>query len=323
MPDQAHHVSMFSSDMLPERERFDNFLEEFARKFFRLDIQRLGDAKFHAHLRATSLGSVFCKSVDYSPSSFGRTRDLINDGNDDFMFHICRASPFHDSLRDKMVEVGEGVLVSNATASFVANNAAGRCLSVAIPSKTLLRLVPGSEDLARTAIASDSMEMRLLRSYVVTLLEGPPASAAMLQAASNHVLDLVALALGAKGDVAHVAGRRGLRQARLEAVRRSILARLHEPGLSPRDIARENAISERYVRKLFEHLGTSFSDFLLEQRLDLAHRLLSNPLHRGRKISDIASDAGFGDLSHFNRNFRRRFGDTPSGVRERFEKIER
>jgi transcriptional regulator GlxA family with amidase domain len=32
-------------------------------------------------------------------------------------------------------------------------------------------------------------------------------------------------------------------------------------------------------------------------------------------IADIAFACGFGDISNFNRMFRRRFGDTPSGVR--------
>jgi len=34
-----------------------------------------------------------------------------------------------------------------------------------------------------------------------------------------------------------------------------------------------------------------------------------------RKISTIALDAGFGDLSYFNRAFRRRYGMRPSGLR--------
>jgi len=34
-----------------------------------------------------------------------------------------------------------------------------------------------------------------------------------------------------------------------------------------------------------------------------------------RRISDIAYDAGFGDLSYFNRVFRRRYDATPSEIR--------
>jgi AraC-like DNA-binding protein len=33
------------------------------------------------------------------------------------------------------------------------------------------------------------------------------------------------------------------------------------------------------------------------------------------QIIDVALAVGFNDVSHFNRMFRRRFGDTPSGVR--------
>jgi AraC-like DNA-binding protein len=44
--------------------------------------------------------------------------------------------------------------------------------------------------------------------------------------------------------------------------------------------------------------------------------MLVNPLYRNRGISAIAYDAGFGDVSCFNRTFRRRYGMTPSEVRE-------
>jgi hypothetical protein len=38
---------------------------------------------------------------------------------------------------------------------------------------------------------------------------------------------------------------------------------------------------------------------------------------------DIALAAGFSDLSHFNRLFRARFGDTPRGVRRTLKKDQR
>jgi AraC-like DNA-binding protein len=65
---------------------------------------------------------------------------------------------------------------------------------------------------------------------------------------------------------------------------------------------------------LFESDGTTFSRFLLDQRLARAHRMLSNPVLAERTISTIAYEAGFGDLSHFNRAFRRRYGAAPSDV---------
>jgi AraC-like DNA-binding protein len=43
--------------------------------------------------------------------------------------------------------------------------------------------------------------------------------------------------------------------------------------------------------------------------------LLSARQGRRRRNADIAMEAGFSDVSHFNRLFRARFGDTPSGVR--------
>ena len=74
-------------------------------------------------------------------------------------------------------------------------------------------------------------------------------------------------------------------------------------------------VTPRYVQRLFEADGTTFSEFLLLQRLGRAHRLLCEPQASANAISTIAYDVGFGDLSYFNRRFRRQYGMTPREVR--------
>ena len=54
-----------------------------------------------------------------------------------------------------------------------------------------------------------------------------------------------------------------------------------------------------------------------ERRLDRAAAMLRDPDCAHLKIGEIAAQAGFADISHFNRSFRRMFGDTPLGVRVR------
>jgi AraC-like DNA-binding protein len=71
----------------------------------------------------------------------------------------------------------------------------------------------------------------------------------------------------------------------------------------------------RFIQRLFESEGTSLTDYVLTQRLASSRRMLADPRRDGEKISTIALDAGFGDLSYFNRVFRQRYGDTPSAIR--------
>jgi AraC-like DNA-binding protein len=108
---------------------------------------------------------------------------------------------------------------------------------------------------------------------------------------------------------------RGLKAARLHAIKRDVLANLSESGLSLAAVAARHNISPRYVGRLFEQEGITFSEFLLSARLESAHLMLTGVQFNGRTIASIACSAGFGDLSYFNRAFRRRFQTTPSDVR--------
>ncbi|WP_244485481.1 helix-turn-helix domain-containing protein [Bradyrhizobium tropiciagri] len=89
--------------------------------------------------------------------------------------------------------------------------------------------------------------------------------------------------------------------------------RFTEPDFSAYKLAAATGLSERYVNELLYEAGASFTMRLTELRLTKAAELLVHDSER--RISDIAFDCGFNDLSYFNRCFRRRFGLTPSAAR--------
>jgi AraC-like DNA-binding protein len=108
---------------------------------------------------------------------------------------------------------------------------------------------------------------------------------------------------------------RSVRAARLHAIKSNIAANLEDGSLTVAGIAARHGVSSRYLHKLFESEGTTFTQFILRERLDRAYRMLRDPRFVTRSISSIAYDVGFGDLSYFNRTFRRYYGATPSDIR--------
>jgi AraC-like DNA-binding protein len=128
---------------------------------------------------------------------------------------------------------------------------------------------------------------------------------------ATHFHDLISLTLGATRDAVQTAMGRGVRAARLRAIKNDILANLGNADLSIDAVARRHGITPRYLGMLFAGEQTSFSQFVLVSRLERAHRMLRDPRNLERPVSAI----GFGDLSYFNRAFRRRYAATPSDVR--------
>lgn len=92
-----------------------------------------------------------------------------------------------------------------------------------------------------------------------------------------------------------------------------IESQLRDAGFDLASVAAKFGVTPRHVQKLFQREGTTFSRYVLERRLETARSLILQ--HTSRPISTIAYDIGFGDLSYFNRVFRRRFGTTPSAMR--------
>jgi len=103
--------------------------------------------------------------------------------------------------------------------------------------------------------------------------------------------------------------------ARFNAALGHIAESFEDPRLTIAAVAHRQRISPRYLQHLLEVSGISFTARVNELRLQRAFTLLMEARDSANRISDIALQAGFSDISHFNRLFRSRFGDTPSAVR--------
>ena len=102
----------------------------------------------------------------------------------------------------------------------------------------------------------------------------------------------------------------------MKTIKSDILEMLGRNDLSSEILAARHGISSRYIRKLFEEDGTSFTAFLLTERLARIRRMLLDSRFAHLTIAQLAHSNGFNDISYFNRAFRRHFGATPSDLRE-------
>ena len=107
------------------------------------------------------------------------------------------------------------------------------------------------------------------------------------------------------------------RTSRMNVIRAYIQTKMGDSALCLADVAAYAQISTSYVRKLFAAEGLKFSAYVLETRLEMVARALTDPVRRPDPISGIASTCGFNDVSYFNRAFRKRYGCTPSEWRSR------
>jgi AraC-like DNA-binding protein len=179
------------------------------------------------------------------------------------------------------------------------------------------------DDAVLQAIPRNTGALSLLSHYSGALLDDPMlAVLETRQLVATQLCDLIAVTLGATRDAAAIAQGRGIRAARLRAIKSDIEARLTRVDLSSSAVARRQRISESYIRKLFESEGTSFSEFVLGRRLIRARRMLTDRQRRDRSIAWIAFACGFGDLSYFNRTFKRLCGATPSDIRSAADRQE-
>jgi AraC-like DNA-binding protein len=240
----------------------------------------------------------------------------LNDGCDDFVLISASHGTVRVTQKAQAIELeaGEMCLTEMNVIGEADLSSVGAFTTTRFSRRTLLQVSPNAENYLARPLGHGDGPTQLFNRYFVLCNElAGELDEGARQAAAQHLTDLAGLVVSAGAEKKDLARQRGFSQARLDLLKSDIVAMLGKHDLSIEAVAKVSGLGERQVQRLFAQDETTFSDFVLQQRLLMARRLLlQNPQ---RKISDIAFAAGFNDLSYFNRAFRRFFGATPSDVR--------
>lgn len=100
----------------------------------------------------------------------------------------------------------------------------------------------------------------------------------------------------------------------IDKVKLFIMERIESEELSRETVSKHVFLHPDYLDRLFKkEVGTSVTEYMVTERLSLARDLL---LKTNLSIGSIAAQAGYSNLAHFSRRFKKLFGASPLDYRK-------
>jgi AraC-like DNA-binding protein len=315
---------IFSSDDLPpeldDQTRFKTWRDIYLGTICHFDVERATDRPFAMRYEFMSVGGVALARCEGTVDRIRRTpHHLASDPHDDFLLNFNGNHPWSVQIGNRAhdFQPRSVSVLSNADSGQGLHPGGVSFQGLVLSRSRIEELVRNPSDLLLQQFDPSSDVARHLKRYIEMLLAGEdvtadPAVAAHVEAT---LTDLVVLLLNGRRDRAELARLRGMRAARLQEVVSQIDSSFADPAFSPQTLALRIGLSANYVQKLLYESGASFTEHVLERRLQKGRAMLADRRHNGMKVSDIALACGFNEVSYFNRCFRRRFGASPTQYR--------
>lgn len=216
-----------------------------------------------------------------------------------------------------VVEPGEAALAMMEASSTAIAPVGGRTLNLRIPSSAFADWQLAPEDLACRRLDTSRAEYRFLTGYGrLFVQEGSHFGAEQASHAARHLVDLVGLWLGSRGRPLASFDAKAGAEARRMVIRHLTDRHAAEPDFDLTRLSAKAGIPARTVQHLLSEVDLSFSQILAEARLRRARLMLMDPDCDALAVADLAFACGFLNVTSFYRAFRRRYGLTPSDMRQ-------
>jgi AraC family transcriptional activator of tynA and feaB len=293
---------------------FGSWADDLAAAFVRLEPRRTADEFFEGAITKVDAAPLQISLVTATGHTVLRLASHIASSTDDLCFVNLQLEGLgRTTQRDhEQLSAPGDVALADTTEPFeIANRHNFKLFCFAVPRRLLSRGLLDRPRLSLSMTETGRAFSRTLAGYAELCLSGRQIAntSALLGA---HVVDLISHAPEILNDVpaerVHVPV---LLSMMLDHVDRHS----DDPELGAATLAARFRCSERYVHRLFATTGRSVQEHLNEKRVAACTCRLLDQSSAHKTIAEIAFAAGFRDISHFNRLFKRRNGLAPREFR--------
>lgn len=298
------HLKTVSTDSVEPSDRL-----ELWETYNSQELVGLRCSTYHPEgLRATQvnldLGGVRVASINGNAHVVDRSmQEARNAPKDSIFVGILREGSgiFHDASGTRSIRVGDALIYDAGRPHLFAFDTDMRLHMLDIP-RELLGTVPSQPLVIHRGSDLTAAGVRVLGDRIGELL-----SSSVDAATTREELLALTSSLFPHTEPTTTTLRR--------AAKTWISDRLNDPELTAETVARAVGVSLRHLNRGFADENTTVTQYIHDQRLELAKQELTSITFPPSRIADIAAHWGFSSQAHFTRAFRRQYGVAPSEMR--------
>ncbi|MDE0154954.1 MAG: helix-turn-helix domain-containing protein [Gammaproteobacteria bacterium] len=313
------HIS--STEDVAEKEQLEYWIDMICDEFVQLDCTAEKRKDFRGKIRGSGLGNIWVSEVNADPQHVIRSRKQIAKSTEsEFLLSLQLDDVGFINQDGRIAELhpGDFALYDSTRPYFLHFDRPFRQIVLQIPYDTLAEQFVRPENITALRVSAQTAVGALASQFIQSVAGRLDILTAQERRVINqHIIELVALALGSMTSLRDLGGQSTARTAMLERLKQYIEINIRDPQLTPAQVAGHHHISERYQRMLFASTGTTASRYILNKRLELCREALENPVLRDHSITQIAFSYGFNDAAHFSRRFRERYDASPKEYRDK------
>jgi AraC family transcriptional activator of tynA and feaB len=311
---ESHEIANVSTAAINDARKFDFFCDAICDVYAGIQPVEPADIVFDAEFRAISVHGGVLASIASPGHVAGRgTRELRRRPDESLFLNLSEFSCYRarHAGEDWRLTAGRPFLLDNSQPFHLDFDSRRRMLLYSLRfDRSGIDTAPPSIAAINRAMATTELGRHLaiqMRLMCRSMRSGAPDIAGMM---SQPVLALLSLTAGSVA-----AGACDTDRLELSTIKALARQHLSDAGFGIEQLARLAGCSARTIQSRFAAADTTFGQWQLHTRLDLARDRLSLPDFAGRSIESVAHASGFRDPAHFHRAFKRRFGLPPGQSR--------